>query len=261
LTHYTAEYKEWGDGPPLVLVPGMAGGIDLLGPVAKALSKNFRVISYQLRGEDNCFALRRPFGLTDLAEDLREFMDYLCLETPLVFGVSFGAAVALEMAVRYPFRIQQLILQGTGSRYEGGLLPRVAKTVLNRFPLPSDNSFINQFFNVLFGSPTKRDALFHFVTRQCWQTDQSMMAYRLKLIEDFNVEGRLARMHRPALLLSGERDVLVSKKSLTRLANGLPQAKTVLLPGCGHLAFVTNPDLITQHVERFYRQEAGELVA
>ena len=38
LTHYTVEYKEWGDGPPLVLVPGLAGGFELLGPLARLLA-------------------------------------------------------------------------------------------------------------------------------------------------------------------------------------------------------------------------------
>src|SRR3979409_640551 len=96
LKHYTAEYREWGEGPPLVLVPGLAGGFELLGPLARLLADNFRVLSYQLRGEDNCFALRRPFGLMDLVNDLAEFLDWHCLETPTLLGVSFGGIVALE---------------------------------------------------------------------------------------------------------------------------------------------------------------------
>src|SRR5262245_48643291 len=55
LENYTAEYCEWGDGPPVVLVPGLAGGFELLGPLARLLARDFRVIAYQLRGEDDCF--------------------------------------------------------------------------------------------------------------------------------------------------------------------------------------------------------------
>src|SRR6202045_402958 len=77
LTHYTVEYREWGEGPPLVLVPGLAGGFELLGPLARLLAQHFQVISYQLRGEDDCFALRRRFGMSDLVEDLRELLDFL----------------------------------------------------------------------------------------------------------------------------------------------------------------------------------------
>src|SRR5262249_54030907 len=65
LKHYNAEFVEWGDGPPLVLVPGLAGGIELIEPLARELAHHFRVVSYQLRGETDCFALRRRFSLND----------------------------------------------------------------------------------------------------------------------------------------------------------------------------------------------------
>src|SRR3954470_6641370 len=70
LKHYTAQFCTWGEGRPLVLVPGLAGGFELLGPLARLLARDFQVISYHLRGEDDCFALRRRFGLADLVEDL-----------------------------------------------------------------------------------------------------------------------------------------------------------------------------------------------
>src|SRR6202007_2492902 len=101
LKSYSPEYREWGDGRPLVLVPGLAGGFELLGPLARLLAEHFRVISYQLRGEGDCFALRRRFGLQDLVSDLAEFLDWHCLERPAVLGVSFGGVLAVEFAARF----------------------------------------------------------------------------------------------------------------------------------------------------------------
>lgn len=251
LSNYIVDYCEWGDGPPLVLVPGLAGGYDLLGSLVQALARDFRVISYQLRGETNCFDLRRPFTLDDLVNDLAEFVDCLCLEQPIVFGVSFGGVIALEYAARYPSRVGHLVVQGVGSRYEGGLLPRVAGTVLSRFPLPTDNAFVNQFFNLLFGGAQKKDALFDFVTRQIWQTDQSVMAHRLQLLESFNVENRLPHIRSRTMVLCGNRDVLVSRRSLARLENGIPNASVKVLSGMGHLACVTHPRSIAGEVEHF----------
>ncbi len=193
LRHYTAEYCVWGEGPPLVLVPGLAGGYELLGPLARLLSSDFRVISYQLRGETDCFALRRRFGLTDLVEDLREFLDCQRLESPTVLGVSFGGMLALEFAARFPYRLNRLIVQGVGSRFERGLLQRIAGLVLARYPLPSNNPFVNQFFNLLFGGRQDPGPLFQFVTNRCWQTDQSVMAHRFQLVERFDITPRLAR--------------------------------------------------------------------
>jgi pimeloyl-ACP methyl ester carboxylesterase len=251
LTHYTANYGEWGEGPPLVLVPGLAGGYQLFGPLARRLARRFRVISYQLRGEDDCFALRRPFDLSDLAHDLAEFIDWHRLESPVLLGVSFGGVVALEFAARFPHRLQQLVVQGSGARFEDGLWQRVAGTVLSRLPLPTDSPFINQFFNLLFGGRPEQQRLFEFVTRQCWKTDQSIMAHRFQMVEQFNLERRFERIRVPTLIVRGERDFLVSERSLQQLAQGLPQAQLARLSGCGHLASVTNPERVAREVIRF----------
>lgn len=251
LSNYTVEYCESGSGPPLVLVPGLAGGFELLGPLTQRLSRHFRVISYQLRGEDNCFALRQGFGLTDLVKDLNEFLDWMRLESPIVVGLSFGGLIALDFAARHPARLSRLVLQGTGARLERGLLPMVAGTVLNRYPLPSDSPFVNQFFNLFFGSAQRKDDRFAFVTRQCWQTDQSVMAHRFRLVEEFDIQSRLKRIRVPTLILAAERDVMVSTRSLEELKEGIPLGRLQPLPRCGHLAFVTHPELVADRVRSF----------
>src|SRR5579871_4661673 len=171
LQNYTARYCVWGDGPPLVLIPGLAGGFELLGPLARQLAKQYRVISYQLRGEDDCFALRRRFDLSGLVEDLHDFLDWFGLESPSILGLSFGGVLALELAMRWPHRIHKLITQGVGAKFERGLLEQIARWVLARYPLPTNSPFVNQFFNLLFGGRQSHESLFAFVTRQCWQTD------------------------------------------------------------------------------------------
>jgi len=254
LRNYTAEYRIWGEGPPLVLLPGLAGGVGLLGPVARRLARHFRVISYQLRGEDDCFALRRRFRLADLVADLAEFLDWHCLERPAVFGVSFGGVLALEFAARFPHRLSAVALQGAGARFEHGLLQRVAGIVLSRYPLPTDSPFVNQFFNLLFGRRQKPGPLFEFVTRQCWQTDQSVMAHRFQLVEQFDLGNRLAQIQAPTLVLAGDRDLLVSEASLRDLCQGITRSKLVRLTGCGHLAFVTEPSQVAGEVTQFLRE-------
>jgi 3-oxoadipate enol-lactonase len=254
LRHYTARFCVWGDGPSLVLVPGLAGGFELLGPLARLLAKHFQVISYQLRGEDDCFALRQKFGLSDLVGDLRELLDFLGLESPPIFGVSFGGMLALELAAAHPHRLQSLIVQGTGARFEPGALQQVAGLVLSRYPLPVDNPFVNQFFNLFFGNRQKQGPLFQFVTKQCWQTDQSVMAHRFRMVETFDMQGRLGRIRVPALIMAGDRDLLVSAASLRTLAAGLRDPQLVQLRGCGHLAFVTQPERVAEEVRQFLEE-------
>jgi pimeloyl-ACP methyl ester carboxylesterase len=253
LGKYTAELRESGAGSPIVLIPGLAGGFELLSPLARSLAVDHHVFAYQLRGENDCFVLRHPFDLDDLVEDLAELLDSLKLENPTIMGLSFGGIIALKFAIRFPYRLDRLIVQGVGARYERGLIQQIASTVLSRFPLPADSPFVNQFFNLLFGGRQKKDSLFEFVTRQIWQTDQSVMAHRFRLVEDLDIEKKLGRIKAPTLVLSGDRDVLVSAQSLKPLCDGIPNVTLARLPNCGHLAFVTKPEMIVNQVEQFLK--------
>jgi len=170
-------------------------------------------------------------------------------------GVSFGGVLALELAIRRPGRVRSLLLQGVGPRFESSLLQQVAGMVLSRYPLPADNPFVNQFFNLFFGSKQKPGPLFDFVTRQCWQTDQSVMAHRFRLVEQVDFTGRLAAVRSPALLLAGDRDLLVSAGGLAEMAKEMPDARAVRLGGCGHVAFVTHPERLAAEARSFLASE------
>jgi pimeloyl-ACP methyl ester carboxylesterase len=255
LTNYTVRYQTWGDGPPLLLVPALAGGIPLVTPLALCLAhEGFKVISYELRGEDDCFALRRRFHLQDLVDDLGELLDQLALEKPLVMGVSFGSALAMMLAAQRPYRVAGLIVQGINVRFERSLLRQVAGHVLSRFPLPPDSPFINQFFNLLFGGKQKDKLIFDFVTQTAWKTDQSVMSHRFKLAEQVELRPYMAQLKVPTLLMNGERDLLVSTNGLDELARAMPDAVVKLLAQAGHLAFVTHAPLLAKMVRQFARE-------
>lgn len=251
LSHYTAEFREWGDGPPLVLVPGMAGGIDLIAPLARELAKQFRVISYQLRGENDCFALRRRFGMPDLVGDLAEFLDWRGIEYPDMVGVSFGGVLAMEFATRFPRRLRSLSVQGVGARFERGLIKSVASHVLYGFPLPANNPFVNQFFQLLFGRGPQPRYMIDRVARLCWQTDQSVMTHRFRLVRHIDLTRRVNRIRVPVLAMAADRDVLVSNQSLCDLCNRLEDVKFVRLPAGGHLAFVYDPRRMADEIVQF----------
>lgn len=251
LRQYSARYCVWGKGPPLVLVPGLAGGLGLLGPLARVLSSQFQVIGYELRGEDDCFALRQPFAISDLVNDLGEVLDWFGLERPAVLGVSFGGVLALELACRQPQRLSSLVIQGVAPRFEPKLLQQVASMVLARYPLPADNPFVNQFFNLFFGGRQKPGPLFDFVTRQCWQTDQGVMAHRFGLVQQVDFAGRMEKMRTRTLVLAGSRDLLVSRAGLREMVSLLPQGRGLTLPGAGHLACVTHPQRLGEQAAEF----------
>ena len=254
LSHYAADFRHGGDGPPLVLIPGLAGGIQLVSSLATHLSRRFHVYTYQLRGEEGGSSLRRSFGLGEQVADLAEFVAYLRLEMPIIVGVSFGAVLGLEYAIQHPCQLAGLAVQGADVRYHRTLLRMIAGQVLAGYPLPPDNAFVNQFYNLLLGGPAGDRKLFEYVAELCWQTEQSVMAHRFALAEQVDLTARVRRIRVPTLLLAGDRDVLVSTEGLRLMRRSIAQARLVKLAGAGHLAFVTHPEKMAQEIGRFAKR-------
>jgi pimeloyl-ACP methyl ester carboxylesterase len=229
-----------GRGEPLVLVPGLAGGWKLLAPLAEKLARHFEVTIAGLRGDRFPLGNTWPREIADYAHDLAGLIDRLGLERPAVFGVSFGGAVALELASEHPRKLGALIVQGAEARFRSTLGATIARRVLERFPLPSDNRFVNQFFNLLYGGKPEPGPLVDFVVERCWETDQSVMAQRIGLLESFDIADRLWRIEVPTLVLAGTRDAIVPMSRQRALAESIPGARFERVEGAGHVGFLTH---------------------
>jgi len=250
-----ADVIRMGKGDPLVLVPGLAGGWKLLLPLARRLAHDFEVILYGLRGDgypSTGFGVlsSRVWDMGGHASDLASLIDQLQLERPVVFGVSFGGAIALEMAIEYPDRLGALVVQGTDARFRSTIGSSIARRVLERFPLPSDNGFVNQFFNLLHGVKPEPGPLADFVIERIWETDQSIMAQRLAQIENFDVTDRLWRIEVPTLVLAGSKDVIVPAARQKALAESIAGARFEAVESAGHIGFLTHRIEVVRHVRR-----------
>lgn len=245
---------EMGQGDPIVLVAGLAGGWKLLTPLARKLARQHRVFIAGHRGD------RFPVGsgwtrdVSDHAADLGELIDQLGLERPTVFGVSFGGAVALQFAVEEPQRLGALVLYGVESRFRMTLGATIARRVLERFPLPSDNQFVNQFFNLLHGGKPEPGPLVNFVVERCWETDQSVLAQRIGLLESFDVTEQLWQIDAPTLVLAGQRDVIVPPSRQRALAEAIPGARFQAIDGAGHVGFLSHRAEVSRHVDKLVKQ-------
>jgi pimeloyl-ACP methyl ester carboxylesterase len=247
-----------GRGDPLVLVPGLAGSWKLLFPLAEMLAPYFDVILAGLRGDGlpwgDLESHPRPVcGVGDYARDLAFLIDYLGLERPAVLGVSFGGAIALEYAAEHPHRLSALILNGVEARFHRTIGSTIARHALERFPLPSDNPFINQFFHLLYGAKPEPGPLVDFVVDRIWETDQSVMAQRLAQLESFDVSDRLWNIDAPTMILAGARDAIVPVARQKVLAKEIADARFATIEHAGHLAFLTHRAEFVRGVRRHLR--------
>ena len=244
-----------GKGLPLVLVPGLAGSWRLLLPLARRLAHRFEVITYGLRGDSfpSPGSGGQPGDVLDIggyADDLAALIEQLGLDRPAVFGVSFGGAIALELAVEHPSSLGALIVQGADARFGCTIGSSIARRVLERFPLPSDNQFVNQFFNLLHGAKPEPGPLADFVVERIWETDQSVMARRLAQLESFDISDRLWQIDVPTLVLAASKDAIVSAARQKRLASSIPGARLEIVEGAGHIGFLTHANEVVRQVRR-----------
>ena len=253
------EVVEIGRGDPIVLVPGLAGGWKLLTPLARALARRHKVIMYGFRDETDSLSSRQPQRMGDHARDLAALIGELGLERPTVFGVSFGGAVALEFAAEHPHRVGRLVLSGVESRFRTTVGSTIARRVLERFPLPADNPFVNQFFNLLHAGKPEPGLMSRFVVERCWETDQAVMARRLAMLEDFDVADRLWRIDAPTLVVAGSKDVVVPASRQKALAASIPGAGFASIEGAGHVGFLTHSAIVAGHIEQMCRGDRASV--
>ncbi len=244
-----------GRGRPLVMLPGLAGGWKLVGPLARRLSRHFEVYVCGLRGDsDPGTGLEGgpgvPWDLSEYAHDLRDLLDRLDLGAPAILGVSFGGAIALQYAIEYPRGLESLMVYGADSRFQTSIGSKIARRVLERYHLPTDSPFVNQFLNLLYGKKPEPGPVVDFVTRRIWETSQGVMARRLAQLESFDISEQLWRIDVPTLVQAGERDVIVPAARQKVLAESIPGARFRPVAEAGHIGFLTHQNEIVRSVRR-----------
>lgn len=248
-----------GRGEPLVILPGLAGGWRLVWPLARELARQHEVYLFGLRGDHDPWiglegAPRGPWDLGEYAQDVAHLIDRLGLASPTVFGVSFGGAIALELAVQHPQSLGSLIVNGAASRFRTTMGSAIARRVLERYPLPNNSPFVNQFFHLLYGRKPEPGPLVDFVVERIWETDQSVMARRLAQLESFDVSDNLWRIDAPTLVLAGDRDVIVPRARQQELAESIPGAHFETIAEAGHVGFLTHRTEVVRRVQRHLKR-------
>jgi len=112
-------YVEKGSGEALLLLHGNGEDLSYFEHQVPEFSRCFRVIALDTRGHGKSPRGNAPFSIAQFADDLAGFMDGMGIARAHILGFSDGANIALAFALKYPSRVNRLILDGGNLRPSG----------------------------------------------------------------------------------------------------------------------------------------------
>lgn len=259
------------DGPPAVLLlHASASSARQWQGLAQALQPHWRVLTPDFHGHGERDAWRgdAPMSLADEAA----LGAALLAEAGggFVVGHSYGGAVALTLASRWPSLVHGLVA------YEPVLLRLLMDDAGSR-DIVRDAAAIAQGLRALLDHDQDERAARLFVEYWsgpgAWElmplARRAAVVMRMPsvlrqydaLVREPALLPQLSRLRLPALLLSGERTVRLTRRVAALLREGLPQAQHEVLPGLDHMSPVTRPEAFERRVLRFLARQAAAAAA
>lgn len=246
-------YREQGQGDTLVFIHGWTLDLDMWEPQARELGRNCRVIRYDRRG----FGLSSGTpSLVDDPVDLAALFDHLQVSSAVVVGMSQGARVAFDFALRNPRRVAALILDGPpnpADAMDGTAdeeVPRARYRELIR--AEGLDAFRREWARHPFAQLRTTDLQAQALVRQILAR---YPAHELLEPPAQSAPGiaadALESLGKPVLVLNGELDTRRRQHIGVVLSHALPFATRELVPGAGHLANLDNPRVYNELVRQF----------
>lgn len=259
-------WESHGSGAPLILVMGIGYDSTLWGNQVAAFSEYYRTIIFDNRDVGKSSQALASYTISDMADDLAGLMDELGIDKAHLLGISMGGMICQDFAIRYPERVNSLILTGTGAAIARAKFDPIS--VWN-FVKANDNeglTFVAQQFLWLFSDDFLRN---HEAVNQTLQllssnpNPVSAEAYnrQSEAYTSFDVLDQLGKVKAKTIVISGEKDRLTPPWICHEVADAIPNAKFELLsgPGSSHVLPLERPDDFNKMVLSFLNSEATEV--
>ncbi|KUO04940.1 3-oxoadipate enol-lactonase [Streptomyces sp. DSM 15324] len=225
--------------PALLLGPSLGTSYALWDKVAPELSATHRVIRYDLPGHGGSPASLIGPGATvgDLAALVLALADSLGLERFAYAGVSLGGAVGLHLALHHPERVSKLAVICSSAHFNGSRLwqeraAQVRAEGLEKLAAGADARWFTPGFTVPELVADHRAA------------DPGGYAACCDALAAFDLRERLAEIDVPTLAIAGRQDPATPPAHLREIADAVPDAALVEIPGASHLAPAERPEAV-----------------
>ena len=232
-------FETSGEGPPLLFIPGLGTDLTCWDFQVPDLARGFQVIRVDNRGVGRSPAPPGPYTCQEMASDLVPVLDQLEVPAAVVIGHSMGAAVAAELALADPGRVAGLVLVGGTARLEARALA-VLQSWLGWLQAGlSRDAFARSFLpwvlsRRFFESPLAVQEAVRLFVESPWPQGPEAYASQLAACRAFDTSARLDRIEAPTLVISGSEDLVTPPDQGRALAQAIPGARYVEMPGLAH---------------------------
>ena len=238
-------YYDGGAGEPVVLVHGFAGMKENWLQLARELNSR-RVVMPDLPGWGE--SERRDgedYRVEAQVERLAAFLDALSLERVDLVGHSMGGHIAGLFAARHPERVKTLTLvSAAGVRFEINDFGRrvlAGETPFNWNTREDFDAFMRELFTEPPFAPGRVRDVLVAQNRERHAFQKDLLRAMSREDQAFLLEGELARIRAPALVIWCDGDKLLDVSSVATIRRRLPSSKDAVLAGCGHMPMMERP--------------------
>jgi pimeloyl-ACP methyl ester carboxylesterase len=245
--HTQLYWESTGEGPPVLLVMGLGLSGGAWWRTVDALSRRFRVITFDNRGVGRSRGITPAYTTEALADDAVAVLDALKITKANVYGLSLGGMVAQQIALRHPGRVRSLVL---GATTPGGRRAKTADEDVMTFFFSRDQrpreeaAWASVAYN--YGQRCREqhaDRIAEDIRRRlAAKFDEDAYKAQLMAAALHNCTSRLDRIKVPALVVHGKDDRVVPVANAHLIASRLPHGRLHLLEGIGHLYTTEAPE-------------------
>ena len=230
-------YRRTGSGESLLLAMGTAASLGLWMPVEKALAERFDVVSFDYRGVGDSDRGDGSISATTLAEDARALLDALSISRAHVLGWSLGSVVAQQLALAHADRVASLVLYGTWARPDGVMtaLMTALKYPWDRGDLATALATLGVVYSAEFLASPEFETFLAWTAPLAPSTPEQLraVAEQWQACLDVDNVDCLGAVTVPALVLTGEHDIVTPPRHGRQVAGCMPGASFELMTGTG----------------------------
>ena len=246
-------YATVGEGPPLVKAANWLSHLELdwdapiWSPLFRRIAKDYRLIRYDERGNGLSDWNVDNLSMEAFVTDLETVVDAAREDRFALLGISQGAAVSIEYAVRHPERVSRLILFGgypAGWRVGASdetIREREAIMTLTGSGWGQDNPAYRQIFSSTFMPSATPDELEWFNDFQRATTSPANAVRFLSAFGDIDVRHQLAKLTVPTLVIHSRGDQRIPLQTGLDMAAAIPNAEFIGLESDNHLLLGREP--------------------